>query len=382
MDGSTLVSLVIAVVVGLVVGVIPLQTVIRSRAALNNAVKRTPSVSPPDADDLKPEELAYLAGGPVRVAETIIMDLYLSGRIRHQAPRGFFTLVGPVTPYVHEKSLIRRTIVLAYRDRSGLTAQEMIRRATTSGGMIALADGLKASRLRADSLGLSRLLASREKVPSRITWMRTLSLLVGIVAGGFYFVEPGTVSLGLLVGGFFASAMLSVDKAVLDSTGGATLLTTTPAGRAVLARAEERYKVVAQSTKELDRDLAVRYTAVTGFRALREAVPGAYRSSSASRHTSAAPGPSGGIGDTGVVEPSNDDAVHLESLCGFAEVCQGGTGGSGTSSGGDGWGGMFTGGGNSSSTHDSGSTGGGGWSFGGGDSGSSGGDGGGGGGGD
>lgn len=364
MDGSTLVSVVIAVVAGLVVGVIPLLTVIRSRVALNAAIKRTPAWSPPDPDELAPEELAYLAGGPVRVAETVIMDLYLSGRIRHQAAPGFFTLVGPSTPYVHEKSLIRRAIIRAYRDRLGLTAREMMRRAMAGSGMIDIADGLKASRLRVDSPGLSRLLVSREQVPSLIRWMRTLSVLVGVVSGGFYLVEPGNVFLGLLVGGFAASVMLSVDKAVLDSTGGAVLLATTPAGRAVVAEAKDRYGVVAQSTAELDRESAVRYTAVTGFLALRDAVPGEIRPRSAPSRTSSAPGSSGGVGDSGTVESSIDDGIRLESLCGFAEVCQGETGGSGSSSGGDGWG--DSGGGDSDSNSGSGDSGGGGGDGGGG----------------
>ncbi|GAB2490133.1 TIGR04222 domain-containing membrane protein [Nocardiopsis aegyptia] len=374
MDSSTVVSLVIAVVAGLVVGVIPLLTVLRSRAALNAAIKRTPSVSPPHPDELKPEELAYLAGGPVRVAETVIMDLYLSGRIRQQDARGFFTLVGPSAPFTHEKSLIRRTIIRGFRDRVGLTAREMIRRSMSSGGMIAIADGLKASRLRVDSPGLGRLLASREKVPSRISWMRTLSLLVGIGAGAFHLlVDPGPVSLGLLVGGLFASAMLSVDKAVLDSTGGAALTATTPAGRTVVAEAEERYKVVAQSTDELDRESAVRCTAVTGFRALREAAPAVNRSRPTPR-TSSASGSSGGTGNTGGVHASSvDDGIRMESLCGFAEDCQGEIGGSGSGSGSDGWGGGFGGGDGSSGSGDGGSGGGG-------DSGGGGGDGGGGGG--
>ncbi|WP_082376009.1 TIGR04222 domain-containing membrane protein [Nocardiopsis sp. NRRL B-16309] len=371
MDGSTVVSLVIAVVAGLAVGAVPLLTVLRSRAALNAAIGRTPAVSPPDPDDLDPEELAYLAGGPVRVAETVVMELHLSGRIRHQAAQGFFTLVGPSTPYTHEKSLIRRTIIRGYRDRTGLTAREMIRRAMGSGGMIAIADGLKASRLRVDAPGLSRLLASREKVPSRIRWMRALSLLVGVAAGVFHFlVEPGAVSLGFLVGGFVALVALSVAKAVLDATGGATLLATTPAGRAVVAQAGERYEVEAQSTAELDRAVAVRFTAVTGFRALRGVATATTRTRPARRHTSPAPGSSGGTVNSGGAESTIDDGVRLQSLCAFAETCQGETGGAGSSSGGDGWGGSFSGGGDVSGGSDSG---GGGWSFGGGDGGSGGG---------
>ena len=373
------VSLLIAVLMGLVVGVIPLQTVIRSRLALNRAIESTPAMSAPDPDELKPEELAYLAGGPVRVAETVIMDLYLSGRIRHQQARGFFTLVGPPTPFTHEKSLIRRAIIRAYRDRVGLTARDMIRRAMTSGGMIAIADGLKASRLRVDSPGLSRLLASREKVPSRISWLQILSFVTGLAAGGFYLREPGAISLGFLAGGFFAVAMLSVARAVLKSTGGATLLPVAPAGRAVLAEAQDRYKVVAHSTMELDRDLAVRYTALTGFRALREAVPVAEHPGSAPKHASSAPGYSGG--GEAAVAPSIEGSVRLESLCGFAEVCQGESGGSSSSSGSDGWGGGLSGG-DGGSGSSSGSDGGWGGGSDGGSSGGGGGDGGGGGGGE
>jgi uncharacterized protein (TIGR04222 family) len=345
LDSSTLLALVIAVAAGLVVGGIPLLTVIRSRAALNAAIARTPAWSPPRPDDLKPEELAYLAGGPVRAAETVIMDLYLSGRIRQQAARGFFTLVGPAMPYAHEKSLIRRAVIRGYRDRLGLTAREMIRRAVASRGMIGIADGLKASRLRVDSPGLNKILVAREKVPSRIRWMRTLSLLVAIVAGGFYLFDPAPVALGLLVGGFLAAVMLSVDKAVLDSTGGAFLLATTPAGRAVVAEAKDRYRVVAESTAELDRELAVRYTAVTGFRALRDVIPDADPTAPATRRASSAPGSSGGHGSAGGGEYTVGDSVHLMSLCEFAEVCQGESGGSGSSSSGDGWGGDFSGGG-------------------------------------
>lgn len=427
MDTSVVLPLAAALLAGLVIGGIPLLTVLNGGSALKAALRRSASDhrALPDPDELEPNALALLAGGPVRVGETAVMDAFLHGRIRQQSAGDFFTLVGPSRPYTHEKDSVRRELVRVFRKRVGVSALEMLRRVVTGQGVQKLRKELAKADLVVDSPQLRQALRRRESVPRTIRWRRAVSLLVAAgSAAVFFLVEPSTIALGLLVGGLAASAALVVAQVVMKATGGASLSPNTPAGNAVLELARQRYGAAGTGSTGTDsggtdsistgsggtnstvasptavhpadgmtRDQAVRRTAVTGFRALRASAsrqqggrtPSVQGSSSARQDSAAVTAPTSGSGGTngaGGAGDTGSDSVDLETLCSFADLCQG-SGASGGRSGGDGsgddgWGGDFghhgDGGG-----WGGGSGSGGGW--GGGDGGSGGGDGGGGGGG-
>ncbi|WP_433698108.1 TIGR04222 domain-containing membrane protein [Nocardiopsis sp. CA-288880] len=384
MDGSSVLFLVLGAAAGLLVGGVPLLRVVRGHLGLRAALRRSPGPAPaPDPDELSPNELAFLAGGPVRVGETAVVDAFLGDRIRPQAARGFFTLVGPGVPYAHEKDPARRVLVKAFKKRVGVSAREMVRRVVTGRGVEQIRRDLAGARLVVDTPEVRAILERRAGIPRAIRGRRVLSLLVAAVgAGTFFLAEPTNPGLAALVGGLTASALLVVAQAVLAATGGPAVLPNTAAGDEVVSRALERYgSTAALSTAEITRDQAVRRTAVTGFRALRAGGRDRSPSRAVSGDGSPAFSPdltaantvSAGGGDAG----GGGGAVDQNALCEFAELCQGGTSESGGSSG-DGWNGGFDGAGGSGS---GGGWGSGGWGGGGGDSGGGGGDGGGGGGG-
>ncbi|PDP89129.1 TIGR04222 domain-containing membrane protein [Glycomyces fuscus] len=401
MDTSVALSLVAALIVGLVVGGIPLSAVLNGRSALKAALRSSSPTrrTPLDPDELEPNELALLAGGPVRVGETAVMDAFLHGRLRQQSAGGLFTLVGPSRPHTHEKNGVRRELVRVFRNRVGVSALEMLRRVVNGQGVEKLRTGLAGAGLIVDSPRLRRALRRRERAPRTVRRMRTLSLLVA--AGGaavFFLGEPGATALGLLAGGLAASAALVASQVVMTATGGPSLSPNTPAGNAVLELARERYGSPEEGTARADstgtrsadrmtRDHAVRYTAVTGFRSLRESVslrqggrtPSVPDPAGAQQDPVAVAAHTGGSGGTG---DTDSDSVSLETLCSFAGLCQGSGDPGGRSNGGgsgsEGWGGDFGHYGDGGGWGGDGGSGGG-W---GGDGGSGGGDGGGGGGGD
>jgi uncharacterized protein (TIGR04222 family) len=401
LDTSAALSLATALIVGLVVGGIPLSAVLSGRSALKAALRRSSTThrTPPDPDELEPNQLALLAGGPVRVGETAVMDAFLHGRVRQQSAGGFFTLVGPSRPYTHEKEGVRRELVRLFRNRAGVSALEMLRGVVTGQGVEKLRTGLAGAGLIADSPQLRRALRRRERVPRTVRRMRKVALLAA--AGGaavFFLVEPGAAALGLLVAGLAASTALVVSQVVMTATGGPSLSPNTPDGNAVLELARERYGspegttgegfTATYSTDRMTLDHAVRHTAVTGFRSLRAAASHQRGGRTPSVHNSAGsqqdPVPvtvhTGGSGGT------DSDSVSLETLCSFADLCQeaGVPGGrsDGGGAGSEGWGGDFGHYGGREGWGGDGGSGGSGGGWGGGDGGSGGGDGGGGGGGD
>ncbi|MGW8531069.1 TIGR04222 domain-containing membrane protein [Nocardiopsis sp. NPDC055824] len=392
MDGSSILFLVLGAAAGLLVGGVPLLRVVRGHLDLRAALRRSPGPVPaPDPDELSPNELAFLAGGPVRVGETAVVDAFLGDRIRSQAARGFFTLVGPGVPYAHEKDPTRRVLVRAFKKRVGVSAREMVRRVVTGRGVEQIRRDLAGSGLIVDTPEVRAILERRAGLPRVIRGRRILSLLVAAVgAGTFFLLEPTNPGLAALAGGLAASALLVAAQAVLAATGGPAVLPNTAAGDEVVSRARERYgNTTALTTAEMTRDQAVRRTAVTGFRALRAG--GRDRSSSRAVSEDGSPAFSPDLTAANAVSGDGGDAgggggvIDQDSLCEFADLCQGGTSESGGSdstfgggSGGDGWNGGFDGSGGGGS---GGGWGSGGWGGGSGDSGGGGGDGGGGGGG-
>lgn len=162
--------LVVALVVGLAVGSVPLPAILYGRSALRAALREADKSRriPPDPDDLHPNELALLSGGPVRVGETAIMDAFLDDRIRRQSAGGFLTLVGRLRPYPHEKDLVRKGLVSAFRNRVGVGAREILRKVVAGRGVERLRTDLAASGLIVDSPALRRALGRRARTPGTI----------------------------------------------------------------------------------------------------------------------------------------------------------------------------------------------------------------------
>lgn len=361
MDPSLTLPLAAALTVGLVIGGVPLSAVLRGGSALRSALRRPAPTdqSPPDPDGLEPNELALLAGGPVRVGETAVMDAFLSGRIRQQPAGGLFTLVGPSRPYTHEKDGVRRELVKVFRKRVGVSALEMLRRIVAGRGVEKLRAGLAESDLIVDSPRLRRALRRRERAPRTIRRMRSVAILAAAAGAAVLFlVEPGAVALGLLVAGLGALAALVAAQVVMAATGGPTLSPNTPAGNAVLELARRRYGVPeAGSTWSgpagaMARDHAVRHTAVTGFRSLRASASRQRVRRAGEDHepaqvhqdpvpVAAHTGGGEGPADAGGAGGADSESVTLESLCLFAELCQGPGGSDDRSVGTEGWGGDF-----------------------------------------
>ncbi|ASU57185.1 TIGR04222 domain-containing membrane protein [Nocardiopsis dassonvillei] len=365
MDPSLALPLVAALIVGLVVGGVPLSAVLRGASALGSALRRPALThqSPPDPDELEPNELALLAGGPVRVGETAVMDAFLHGRIRQQPAGGLFTLVGPSRPYTHEKDAVRRELVRVFRKRVGVSALEMLRRVVAGQGVEKLRTGLAGSDLIVDSPQLRRALRRRERAPRTIRRLRSVAILAAAAGAALLFlVEPGAVALGLLVAGLSALASLVAAQVVMAATGGPTLSPNTPRGNAVLESARRRYgaletgstgtaSIGTHPADAMTRDHAVRHTALTGFRSLRASASrrqvGRARSDQESAQVQQDPVPvaahAGGDGpsDTAGTGGADSESVTLESLCLFAELCQGPGGSDDRSVGNEGWGGDF-----------------------------------------
>ncbi|WP_152487017.1 TIGR04222 domain-containing membrane protein [Nocardiopsis halotolerans] len=336
-----LLTLVISLVVGLVVGAVPPLAILRGGFALKAELRRSEPAPqpPPDPEELTPNELALLSGGPVRVGETAIMDAFLHGRIRQDSD-GLLTLVGPSRHHVHEKDPVRRELVKTTRTESGTSAREILGRIITGRGMDQLRTNLASSGLIVDSPGLSQALSTREKALKVVRPLSTVLLLtVAVDVLLFFFVDPGPTPLVLIVGGLGALTTLSAARAATAVTGGASPRPNTPAGNAVVGAARERYGAHTplppptgpRSADGMSLDHAIRRTAVTGFRSLRRAAPA--RRSAKDDHDRSVSIIHGG--DTDSASETESDSVTLEVLCAFADLCQGLT-----SSGGDGWGGF------------------------------------------
>ncbi|WP_327137020.1 TIGR04222 domain-containing membrane protein, partial [Nocardiopsis sp. RV163] len=348
LDPSPALPLAASLIAGLVIGGVPLSVVLRGGSALRAALRRPAPTDqpPPDPDGLEPNELALLAGGPVRVGETAVMDAFLSGRIRQQSAGGLFTLVGPSRPYTHERDGVRRELVKVFRKRVGVSALEMLRRIVAGRGVEKLRAGLAESDLIVDSPQLRRALRRRERTPRTIRRMGSVAILAAAGAAVLFLVEPGTVALGLLVAGLGALAALVAAQVAMAATGGPTLSPNTPAGNAVLELARRRYGVPeagstgAAPAGTMARDHAVRHTAVTGFRSLRASASRQQVSRAGSGHGSAhvQQDPVPAAAHTG---GADSGAVTLESLCLFAELCQEPGGADDRSVGAEGWGGDF-----------------------------------------
>lgn len=355
LDANTVLVLGVALVVGLTVGSVPLVDVLRARSALRSALTSADGGNteshrvPPGPDDLDPYQLALLCGGPVRVGETALMDAFLHGRIRQhrqQPHEGVLTLLGPSRHHLHEKDLVRRDLVKAFRGRAGVSAREVVSRVATGRGTARHRAELAEAGLIVDSPRLRRSLRAREKAAGTIRRMRPLGSLVAATgAGTLLLARTNTMPWALLVAGLSAVVALMVAKTVMSASGGPVLRPNTCLGNRVVEAARERYgpstdllPVDTRLHSGMTRDQAIRCTAVVGFRALRGLASARY---DASRYDGGTGGEFIARGDatvsTGQIEPTS-----LEVLGAFAERCQSPPGGGKGDSSGEGWGGIIS----------------------------------------
>lgn len=361
---------------GLAIGVFPLVKVFNANRSIGAAIASVPvPTRRPRPEELTPTELAYLVGGATRVGEVVLMDLFLSGRVRRQTRGGFFTLVGPSNAYVTEKDQVRRDIVKAFKDRTGLTARGMIRTATFSRGIDRVRERLADRRLIAHSGELTRSLADFHDagwVAQRLSFVSTGLLIAGLVLVTAYEQNGWTVAL-VVVGGVL-SVLNGLSSGLYLGRGGRNVTTRTPAGRELLVEAEQTYSVGRIEGRPMVREVALGYTAVIGLARMgREggqrgrgrdgSGDDAVRVVTDSGSARLVGEPSGRVGEQ-TPEPREGFELDWGSLCEFADLCSvgghsissdgSGSQGASGSHGGSSGGGFFDGGSGDGSGGDSG----------------------------
>ena len=252
---------------GLAVGALPLFKVVKAGKALSAAVSAVPSPQrQPQPEDLTPPELAYLVGGATRVGEVALMDLFLSGRIRRQARGGFFTLVGPSNAYVTEKDQVRRDLVKAFKDRTGLTARGMIQTATFSRGIDRVREKLAGRRLIAHSGELVKVPADFHDggwYAQKLSYAGWGLTAAGVVVMNAREVNAWTIALTVLGGALAALSGLALVLYLVR--GGRKTSTSTTAGRELVRKAESTYAISGAEGRAMVREVALNYTAVVGI---------------------------------------------------------------------------------------------------------------------
>jgi uncharacterized protein (TIGR04222 family) len=336
---------------GLAVGVFPLFKVFRAGRSLSAAVSAVPSPERQlEPEDLTPPEVAYLVGGPTRVGEVALMDLFLSGRIRRQARGGFFTLVGPSNAYVTEKDQVRRDLVKAFKDRTGMTARGMIQTATFSRGIDRVREKLAGRRLIAHSGELVKVLADFHDggwYAQKLSYAGWGLTVAGVVLMTAQEMNGWTVALTVLGGVFTAVNGLALGLYLLR--GGRKTSTSTAAGRELVRKAESTYAISGAEGRAMVREEALNYTAVVGLGLMgraagprqRERVGGSDAAVRVVTHTGSVQVVEESPHRVGEETPQPREGFELGwgSLCQIADLCAvgGDSGGSGgTSSGGSG----------------------------------------------
>lgn len=338
---------------GLAIGAFPLLKVFNASRSISAAISAVPVPKrQPEPEDLTPPELAYLVGGATRVGEVSLMDLFLSGRIRRQTRGGFFTLVGPSNAYVTEKSQVRRDIVKAYKDRTGLTARGMIQIATFSRGIDLVRRRLAERRLIAHSGELTKVLADHHDggyASQKLSYAGWTTFAVGVVLLSVYGQNEWLMALTVL-GGVLA-VVNGVAWGLYLGRGGRNVSTKSAAGRELVREVERSYAVSGAGGQPMVREMALRYTAVVGLgRMGRQAGPRERRRDGSGdnavrvvTHTGSAQvieeSPRRGGEET--PEPREGFELNWDSLCEIADLCSvggdsGGSGGSGSHGGGSG----------------------------------------------
>ncbi|MGW5877884.1 TIGR04222 domain-containing membrane protein [Nocardiopsis terrae] len=360
---------------GLAAGAFPFFRVFTANRSIRAEVAVVPEPKLPlTPEDLTPAELAYLVGGATRVGEVAFMDLFLSGRIRRQVRSGFFTLVGPSNAYVTEKDPVRRDLVKAFRDRTGLTARGLIQTATSSRGIDRVREKLADRSLIARSEGLAKVLADFHSggwISRVLAYSGVALFAVGVVLTNAYERDAWTVALAVL-GGVLA-VLGGLARGLYLGHGGRNASTATAAGKRLLGAATDTYEAAAAEGRTMGREEALRYTAVLGISRMgREASPRDWgRDGSGDdavrvvTHTGSAQVLEESPRRVGEQTPEPREGFELDwgSLCEIADLCAGdgsGSASSGGSSGGDSGGGGFWGGGDSGGSGGDGGGGGGG----------------------
>ncbi|GAA1081166.1 hypothetical protein GCM10009642_18680 [Nocardiopsis metallicus] len=349
MDAVLLIPL-LGALLGLAVGALPLFKVAKAGKALSVALSAVPSPQrQPEPEDLTPPELAYLVGGTTRVGEVALMDLFLSGRIRRQARGGFFTLVGPSNAYVTEKDQVRRDLVKAFKDRTGLTARGMIQTATFSRGIDRVREKLAGRRLIAHFGELVKVLADFHDggwYAQKLSYAGWGLTVAGVVLMNAQEVNEWMIALTVL-GGVLA-AVSGLALGLYLARGGRKTSTSTIAGRELAREAESTYAISGAEGRAMVREVALNYTAVVGLGRMGKAAEPRQRervgdSDAAVRvvtHTGSAQVVEESPHRVGEETPQPREGFELDwnSLCQIADLCavggdSGGLGGSGSSSG-------------------------------------------------
>ncbi|GAB3735668.1 TIGR04222 domain-containing membrane protein [Nocardiopsis nanhaiensis] len=355
---TTLVSSVAGGLLGAAIGSWPLVSVRTGNRRVLSAVAAVPKPEkPPTPGELSPLELGYLVGGSTRMGEVALMDLFLAGRIRREAESGTFVLVGPSTPSTGEKDPIRRELVQAFKGRTGLSALGLVRAATFPKGIAWVREQLAERRLLAQAPELPETLADRQDagmIAAGLTFLGILTTVAGIALE----VLPEVGGWALFV--LFLGIVLAVTSGIAwfhyAEEDGKNISTLTRVGKDVAREAEEAYEIREAEGRAMDRETALRYTAVVGLGVMGRQVPprafGQEASSDTTPRTVILYGEGDGrdgsepvshdSGGDGSGEGGELPEFGWDALCRFAGACNvdgGASGGDGGGTGGDGGGG-------------------------------------------
>lgn len=356
---TTLVSSVAGALFGGAIGSWPLVSVRAGNRRVLSAIAAVPKPEkPPTPGELSPLELGYLVGGSRRMGEVALMDLFLSGRIRREAESGTLVLVGPSTPYTSEKDPIRRELVQAFKGRTGLSALGLVRAAAFPKGIAWVREQLAERRLLAQSPTLPETLADRQDagvIAAGLTFLGILTTVAGIALE--VLPEAGGWALGVLLLGIVLAVTSGIAWFQYAEEDGKNISTLTRVGKDVAREAEEAYEIREAEGRAMDRETALRYTAVVGLGAMGRQVPPRAFGQDASHDPAARAvilygGGDGLDGHDPVGHDSGGDGsgegpelsgFGWDALCRFAGACNvdGGAGGGadGGGTGGDGGGG-------------------------------------------
>lgn len=251
-----------------------------SGAALRRAHSAIEGRSVPDPDDLSPEELALLAGGPGRLLSVCAFDLFLTGWLGDGAPqvflghRAFKEATDGLPP-------LRRSMVEYAAKTEAVEPNRLAGRVGAPGVVRDMLQDLAARGLCSDTEGLYRARA----VQRALALVQRLLIIVVftevlMAAGGILVLAPALAVIAYPVGlGATGALAFAVNRWTAEVS------PRTAAGQEVLDTARERYRhPTPDGDMTVSRALALRRVAVFGglganvsgerYRASRHALPG------------------------------------------------------------------------------------------------------------
>jgi uncharacterized protein (TIGR04222 family) len=265
----------VMIVAGLLVGAVPGALVVRNVRSRRAAEKQRlgDGAVPADAapEPLTDDELAYLTGGPERVAQVALAGLFLDGRIEGH-DRRLRTVPGAGPPAVEPgDGTLRRTMARQLAAQGAMGVRDLaVTALAMDGGVESIAKGLRERGLCRPASDLHQ--ARARWAPVRRRWYVVGGVSAGVtVVGGILLavLAPGLLA-AFLTGALAAwtAGCLRAGVEASDTSAGAT--PRTPAGEAAVDAAAEslrefRYDLGRGLDRDSERQTVLRSVAARGF---------------------------------------------------------------------------------------------------------------------